>query len=219
MQYLRKELKITSSGIVQKYLALSSEGEAHVSRSSSLVSLLNHRSSQLQWSGFPPKLNTREVRGEPLDLAYTGILRNNGSGGIFFSLLDVMSSLLMDGARRKMRDGLRENGTVYHLFIKLIIKPALHFLFWQNVIISQYTWPTCAGWWIRLGEHFLSDYDPYLRYWRWSGVRSCPKAPGQGCCSWGPDPPVWLGSHQRHVEIWSGAGCWQGSSDGGWSGH
>lgn len=60
---------VTSSDIVQKYLALRSEGEAHVSRSSSLVNLLNHRSSQLQWSGLPPKLKTREVSGEPLDLA------------------------------------------------------------------------------------------------------------------------------------------------------
>lgn len=89
--------------MVQKYLALRSGGEAHVSRSSSLVSLLNHKSSQLQWSGLPPKLNTREERGEPLDLAYTGILRNNGSGGIFFNLLDVMSSLIQD--RKEMVKG------------------------------------------------------------------------------------------------------------------
>lgn len=93
----------TSSGIVQKYLALRSGGEAHVSRSSSLVNLLNHRSSQLQWRGLPPKLNTREERGEPLDLAYTGILRNSGSGGIFFSLFDVMSSLKKNGKGGKKK--------------------------------------------------------------------------------------------------------------------
>ena len=86
--------------MVQKYLALRSSGEAQVSRSSSRVSLRSHSSSQLQCSGFPPKLSTSDDSGEPRDLAYTGILRNRGSGGIFFSLLDVMSSLRTEWVER-----------------------------------------------------------------------------------------------------------------------
>ena len=82
--------------MVQKYLPARSLGEAQVSRSSSLVSLRSHTSSQLQCRGFPPKLSTSAVRGEPFILAYTGIRRNSGSGGIFLSLLDVMSSLVME---------------------------------------------------------------------------------------------------------------------------
>lgn len=85
--------------MVQKYLPARSFGEAQVSRSSSRVSLRSQTSSQLQCRGFPPKLNTRAVRGEPFILAYTGIRRNSGSGGIFFSLLEVMSSLVMETAR------------------------------------------------------------------------------------------------------------------------
>ena len=82
--------------MVQKYLPARSFGEAQVSRSSSLVSLQSHTSSQLQCRGFPPKLSTSAVRGEPFILAYTGIRRNSGSGGIFLSLLDVISSLVME---------------------------------------------------------------------------------------------------------------------------
>lgn len=79
--------------MVQKYLPARSLGEAQVSRSSSLVSRRSHTSSQLQCRGFPPKLNTSAVSGDPFILAYTGMRRKSGSGGIFFSLLDVMSSL------------------------------------------------------------------------------------------------------------------------------
>lgn len=85
-----------TSRMVQKYLPARSFGEAQVSRSSSLVSLRSQTSSQLQCRGFPPKLKTSAVRGEPFILAYTGIRRNSGSGGIFFSLLEVMSSLEME---------------------------------------------------------------------------------------------------------------------------
>lgn len=84
---------LQTSLMVQKYFPAKGFGDAHVSRSSSLVSLRSQTSSQLQCSGFPPKLNTSAVRGEPFILAYTGIRRNNGSGGIFFSLFDVMSNL------------------------------------------------------------------------------------------------------------------------------
>ncbi|TNN49641.1 hypothetical protein EYF80_040148 [Liparis tanakae] len=89
-----------TSLMVQKYFPASSRGEAQVSRSSSRVSRRSHTSSQLQCSGFPPKLNTSDVSGEPFSLAYTGMRRNNGSGGIFFSLLDVMSSLGMEAETR-----------------------------------------------------------------------------------------------------------------------
>lgn len=85
--------------MVQKYFPARSLGDAHVSRSSSRVSLRSHTSSQLQCRGFPPKLSTSAVRGDPFILAYTGIRRKSGSGGIFFSLLEVMSSLM----RRKQK--------------------------------------------------------------------------------------------------------------------
>lgn len=84
--------------------------------------------------------------------------------------------------------------------------------------ICPVTLPVCVGWWIPLGEHFLWDYDPYLAYWHWLGAQSCPRALGRGCCNWGPGPPAWTESHQRHGGIWSGAGCWPGSGDEGWSG-
>lgn len=99
--------------MVQKYFPARSFGEAQVSKSSSLVSLRSQTSSQLQCRGFPPKLNTSAVRGDPFILAYTGIRRNNGSGGIFFSLLDVMSSLMMK-AVTKNREGKQNISSLIH---------------------------------------------------------------------------------------------------------
>lgn len=81
-----------------------------------------------------------------------------------------------------------------------------------------FTWPVCVGWWKLLGERFLWGYDPCSGCWRWSGVRSCPRAPEPGCCNWGPNPPAWTGSHRTHEEIWSGAGCWPELDDEGWTG-
>lgn len=50
----------SSSGTDQKYRPERCWGEAHVSRSSSLLSRRSHSSSQLQWSGFPPNDNAKE---------------------------------------------------------------------------------------------------------------------------------------------------------------
>lgn len=87
-----------------------------------------------------------------------------------------------------------------------------------QTFLYRFTLQVCAGWWIPLGEHFLWGYDPCLRCWHWWGARLCPRALGRGCCNWGRDPLVLTGSHQRHEEIWSAAGCWPGSSGEGWSG-
>lgn len=53
--------KNSSSGIDQKYLPDSCWGVAHVSRSSSLFSLRSQSNSQLQWRGFPPNDNAKDV--------------------------------------------------------------------------------------------------------------------------------------------------------------